>query len=383
MLENTIKVDPGTVFIEGLCDPCKKCIDLPKNNYWTEIVAPGIIYTPDEKPEFESIYSVFGDVSIINTRVIVTPKSNPSVTVNPDPDADKNYEGKRLTGRKVIIEALINLTVTYVGLVPEQSMHTCEGKIPFSAFVVVPNPIKVNGVDRDPLDVDFQVIPCLEDIIVKEFFCRQLHVCPALFLQVIPRECITHQTCDDSTGCVCTQDEIEFKGVCPPERVAKMIPAYDKTKLWTQMFVPEILNIPMQKPDICKILSVVTKLEILKVKVIATPIAAPSNEGLKLTGKKLVVIGMLKQTIAYISSNEDGSVNSAHFDVPFSSYIVLPYDASLNDLYEVEACIEDIYACPLNPRQIFKNVTIFLKANELPCRVGTKDGFVGGTDDEL
>lgn len=123
-------------------------------------------------------------------------------------------------------------------------------------------------------------------------------------------------------------------------------------------------------------------------------------EGTCLTGRKLIVEGVLKQKIVYTAEVEDQSVHSAHFEVPFIAFIIpyakfenidgpetftvydeqldecreilgyqYPADITdvglvpdLNEEFNVTSCIEDIYVKALEPKIVFKNVTVFLKA---------------------
>ena len=120
-------------------------------------------------------------------------------------------------------------------------------------------------------------------------------------------------------------------------------------------------------------------------------------EGTCLSGRKLIIEGVLKQKIVYTAEVATQSVHSAHFDIPFISYII-PYakfegvnyvenvqvydpetngpitingyqqsgtgdiTVDLNEDFNVDKCIEDIFVYALDTRRIFKNVTVFLKA---------------------
>lgn len=120
-------------------------------------------------------------------------------------------------------------------------------------------------------------------------------------------------------------------------------------------------------------------------------------EGTCLSGRKLIIEGTLKQKIVYTAEVDTQSVHSAHYEVPFMAFIIpyakfegltyqknievydpvtngpifingYVYDPSVGitvDLCEefnIEKCIEDVYVYALDPRRIFKNVTVFLKA---------------------
>lgn len=127
-----------------------------------------------------------------------------------------------------------------------------------------------------------------------------------------------------------------------------------------QLSKEEYLKIPCQKPDIEEILSTLVEVEIVNTKIIDTPIMT-SLEGQNLTGKKLIIEGILDQKIEYVALLPEQSVHSAHFRVPFSTFIVLPPDFIEENL-AVEGVIEDVFTEKIDCRTIFKNVTFLVKA---------------------
>ncbi|MCT4508395.1 MAG: DUF3794 domain-containing protein [Tepidibacter sp.] len=170
------------------------------------------------------------------------------------------------------------------------------------------------------------------------------------------------------SSCGCEEDMlIEIKGLCSAEKLENM----DTGTTWTQVFIPEVLCIPEQKPDVEQVASIVARVEIISQRVVKTPIfkledgtILENNEGTKVTGRKLVIEGILRQKIIYTADVKEQSMHSAHFDVPFSAFIILEEDASLVDRYSIQPCIEDIFVCRVSKRQIFKNVTLFIKATK-------------------
>lgn len=126
-----------------------------------------------------------------------------------------NEEGTCLSGRKLIIEGMLNQKVVYTGLVPTQTVHSVCRSIPFSAYIipyasfegltlekgiaVVPNPslpcetITVNGFPYTPgtplvvnLCEEFCVSSCIEDIFVDAIDTRTIFKNVTLFLSAKP-----------------------------------------------------------------------------------------------------------------------------------------------------------------------------------------------------
>lgn len=152
--------------IVGLCDPDVLNLDLTKNPYWTQISIPENLIIPEQKPDIEQIDSVKIQAKILRKKIIVTPKST-----------TENQEGKIVTGRKLIIEGELIQGVTYTADVPEQTLHTAHFIVPFSAFIV----LKADT----PLDKNFEINVCIEDVFIKNICARQIFKNVTLFLQAV------------------------------------------------------------------------------------------------------------------------------------------------------------------------------------------------------
>jgi len=181
----------------------------------------------------------------------------------------------------------------------------------------------------------------------------------------------------------CTGDSclVEVTTPCNPADVTPIISA---NPFWMQQYVTETLTLPIQKPDIEQINSVDVTVEIIRKVVIRTPrsfsnttppVAEPNLEGKLLTGRKLIIEGQLVQKILYTADDPTQPVHSVDFFFPFSSFIVVPEEItitgangvsttvdSINVNFTVNACIEDVTACLVDPRTIFKQVVWLLYA---------------------
>lgn len=205
-------------------------------------------------------------------------------------------------------------------------------------------------------------------------------------------------------SCAC-EFAVNVVGLCDPSTIqfSKSTDVSYKTDYnWTEISIPEILCIPHLKPDIEHIDKVLISAEITSAQLIETPrflqidssttpnvyatdangfnIPLPNSEGTYLTGRKLLVEGILKQKIVYTADVDVQSVHSAHFEIPFSAFMIVypkftnavggrvPVEGAIVDLNEdfcIEACIEDVYIHAIDCRTMFKNVTLFLRARPL------------------
>ena len=185
-------------------------------------------------------------------------------------------------------------------------------------------------------------------------------------------ECSITGKFERPTRCECEQidPQLIINGICPSEQLECFLECGD-IRRWTQIFVPEVLCIPHQKPDIEQLLSVSAVVEIISQHVVRTPgddhMTFTNEECTDLTGKKLIIEGILQQKIVYAAAVEEQSVHSAHFDVPFSAFIVLAPNDPLSRKFKISSCIEDIFVTNITPRKIFKNVTLVIKALPIIC----------------
>ncbi|MGL6104787.1 DUF7507 domain-containing protein, partial [Romboutsia sp.] len=133
-----------------------------------------------------------------------------------------------------------------------------------------------------------------------------------------------------------------------------------------QISIEEKLQIPPQKPCIESINDVKGEIEILNCHIIQTQ-EATSREGQHLTGYKLVVHGRLKQVVEYTANEPTQPVHSAHFNTPFSNFIMLPEDYIIGSKVDVEGIVEDIYSNVIDERCFFSNATVIITAKILCC----------------
>lgn len=140
---------------------------------------------------------------------------------------------------------------------------------------------------------------------------------------------------------------------------------------WTQISIPEVFTLPVQKPNIESIEKVFENVRIISKRIVNTPDSGgvQNAEGTMLTGRKLIVEGLLQQKIIYTADEPTQPVHSAEFCFPFSAFIVV--DSATDDPNEfcVDVCVEDVFVKIMDPRTIFKNVTLLLNARPIaaPC----------------
>ncbi|MBN8210518.1 DUF3794 domain-containing protein [Bacillus sp. NTK071] len=154
------------IMVSGLCDVDAFDLTGP-GKYWTQLSVQETLILPEQKYDIEQLNSINIAVRIVRQKVIETPNS----------DGVPNQEGKLVTGRKLIVEGELCQTISYTADVDEQSVHSAQFAVPFSAFIVI-------GEDT-PLTQNFQVNSCVEDVFVEDFTDRTIFKNVTLLLQAV------------------------------------------------------------------------------------------------------------------------------------------------------------------------------------------------------
>ncbi|MEG0013667.1 MAG: DUF3794 domain-containing protein [Cellulosilyticaceae bacterium] len=133
-----------------------------------------------------------------------------------------------------------------------------------------------------------------------------------------------------------------------------------------QFSIESYLTIVDKKPCIETINTLTGSIDILNFHLIETP-KITSEEGQKLTGYKLIIRGALQLVIEYTALEEQQSVHSAQYAVPFSTFIVLPACYEVGSRLEIEGVVEDIFYKGLDIRNFFANTSVLINAKILGC----------------
>lgn len=133
-------------------------------------------------------------------------------------------------------------------------------------------------------------------------------------------------------------------------------------QLSTEMY----LGIPAVKPDIEAINLVTGTINITNCHVITTS-TGTSTEGQTLTGYKLILRGSLEIVVEYTALDTEQSVHSAHYTIPFTTFIILPSTYVLGSKLDPTGLIEDIYYKQVDTRTFFVNVTELINVKIVSC----------------
>ena len=126
-----------------------------------------------------------------------------------------------------------------------------------------------------------------------------------------------------------------------------------------QLQIQKNISIPAHLPEVGQILSVTVRAEIKETQIITTPISK-SNEGQALSGKKILVRGILFYKLEYVMGKEDQPLYSIEFKELFSDDIVIDHNTDCITPVIVTPYIEDADIRQISKRNIFISVILLI-----------------------
>lgn len=371
----------------GLCDPKRIIIDGSDRTVlnWNEISVPEILCVPEAKPDIENLDQIYANAELTSVKLIETPFSY-----------EKLYVLAPLalvTQVQTIVDqitTLIGATGTIAALFTPTT-----GVIPLllTAFPLVTEPSYVtdaiNAVDVAVFNLTEYISNLvLTGQVLSSYLCTTLKDLTALLEALVKA---LQGVVDALTTFV-----LSLISLTDPA-FAAIATALDNVGIAVDLILATIDTI------VASIASLITSIG-----PVAYITTSQNEEGTCLSGRKLIVQGFLNQKVVYTGDVDIQSVHSAHYSIPFSVFIVVypkfenldyqpnvvvnildengdPIQKTISgiavncdnqdielvpDLCEefcVEAYIEDIFATALDPRTIFKNVTLFFLAKPSLC----------------
>lgn len=372
----------------GLCDPKRIIIDGSDRTVlnWNEISVPEILCVPEAKPDIENLDQIYANAELTSVKLIETPFSY-----------EKLYVLAPLalvTQVQTIVDqitTLIGATGTIAALFTPTT-----GVIPLllTAFPLVTEPSYVtdaiNALDAAVFNLTEYISNLvLTGQVLSSYLCTTLKDLTALLEALVKA---LQGVVDALTTFV-----LSLISLTDPA-FAAIATALDNVGIAVNLILATIDTI------VASIASLITSIG-----PVAYITTSQNEEGTCLSGRKLIVQGFLNQKVVYTGDVDIQSVHSAHYSIPFSVFIVVypkfenldyqpnvvvnildengdPIQKTISgiavnydnqdielvpDLCEefcVEAYIEDIFATALDPRTIFKNVTLFFLAKPSLCQ---------------
>lgn len=339
---------------------------------WNELSIPEIVPVPDAKPDIEQLDQVYVDACVNSAKLIETPY------------AYKTYE--RLATELEITTAVsaVNLAGA-VDITPIIDAVNAILSIPLLPAIpqVAALQAALTGVTTaatsltDAVTEALNVLagPCVPATIVVELMNTVNAAVEILRLALNALIAAANALANAVAA-------IPVVGPAVAAAVTALLALVDTA-------IQELLNAVTALLDVVTLIGTTTYFTLI-----------PNEEGTCLSGRKLIVQGVLKQKVVYTALVDTQSVHSMHNEIPFTAYIIpyakfqgLEYQENITviadpngdpcdtitingyaydpenppvvDLCEefcVNGYIEDIFAYAMDCRTIFKNVTLFLLA---------------------
>ncbi|MBW4829548.1 MAG: hypothetical protein KZY61_01850 [Clostridiaceae bacterium] len=134
---------------------------------------------------------------------------------------------------------------------------------------------------------------------------------------------------------------------------------YKYNKVFKQFCTQGILDLPLIKPDIQRILNVVTEIKIVD-KLMVDTITGKSNEGQMLLGKKIIINGIISYRIEYETNDFNKSICIMEFNTNFSNYIIMKNEQYDPLKLKIMPYLQHIVIYKVNKRKIFYGGIILL-----------------------
>lgn len=338
---------------------------------WTELSIPEILPVPDAKPDIEQLDQVYVDVKINGARLIETPY------------AYKTYE--RLATPLEIAAATAAIGEAVVDITPITDA--------------------VNAILGIPL------LPAIPQVAALQAALAGLIAASDHLTAVITNaNTLLAAACVPAALVVTVLNEVEAAVKLLQTALNALIAA-------ANALAAAVAAIPVVGPAVAAAVALLLTAVDVVVQALLGAVTAilgavtlvgntsylaliPNEEGTYLTGRKLIVEGVLRQKVVYTGLVPTQSVHSVHNEIPFTAYIIpyarfegLTYEENVTviadpdgdpcdtttingfaynpanppvvDLCEefcVNGYVEDIFANALDCRTVFKNVTLFLLA---------------------
>ncbi|WP_053956603.1 hypothetical protein [Inediibacterium massiliense] len=141
--------------------------------------------------------------------------------------------------------------------------------------------------------------------------------------------------------------------------------------IFSQVSIPESVTIPEQKPNMEQLVSILETVDVVSTKIVDTG-EGTSEEGQILLGKKLIIEVLVKQKVTYVADEPTQSVHAAHFEKPYSIFVVVPdtigttpiEDLLVQEKLVIKPYVEDICGVMLDERHVFKCTALFVNVQQ-------------------
>ncbi|MCL6478010.1 MAG: DUF3794 domain-containing protein [Peptococcaceae bacterium] len=253
------------------------------------------------------------------------PEEKPPVEKILDTDVKVEIVGTKVLRNKVIVDGTATVSVLYVGMLPDQPVHSLQRTFNFSEFVEVPG-----AMQEMEVRVDVAVESVDIDILTGK--CDRLRADIVLKLTANVVEPRKVKVITDVTSC--PHVEANFTDL----RIDSLV-----GENTSQVIIKDTFETPDPKPDVAKILdTMVDKVTVTEKKILRD---------------KVIVSGKVDVQIVYVAAQENQAVHAMHRFLPFRTFVEVMGAREDQDV-EVKTNVEFITA---TAKGCFITVEVVLK----------------------
>ncbi|MFZ5646203.1 MAG: SPOCS domain-containing protein [Bacillota bacterium] len=262
-VSDVMDIDVVTQCPEGCtCETEEVTVDQLVGSNRRQVMISDEFDVPEQKPPVEKVLDADVKVEITNTKVL------------------KN---------KVIVDGTATVTVTYVGALPDQPVHSLHRTFKFSDFVDVPGA-------QQGMDVNFDIRVESVDVDTANAKCDRLRVDMVLGLTANVVEPETIRVITELSNC---------PNVSPTFTELRVDSLIGENT--SQLVLKDTFETPDPKPDVEKILdTTVDKVTVTETKILKD---------------KVIVSGKVDVQIVYVAAEPDQSVHAMHRTLPFRTFV--------------------------------------------------------------
>lgn len=361
----------------GLCDVSIITIngaDRTQLN-WNEVSVPEILPVPAPKPDIEYLDQVFVNGKINCAKLIETPFAYEEYDILATTSVVDALIAELQLLQAVSITAITDALALVLGL---PGLNLVPGVGPLIDAINVASAALQDAFTAMGTAIDTALVELQADCLVQASLSIILQpIILAVELLIIALDALS----------AAVLALLNFVLAANPALGALLQPLVDALDLAVQFVLDEV-NVLLAA--ITTILGEITFTQVL--------VLTPNEEGTYLTGRKIVIDGTLEQKVVYTGLVDRQSVHSFCNNMPFTAYIIpyanfvdmeyvedvevlvdpvtcetatvsgfyrdpaIPLQVDVCEEFNVQLCIEDIFAHALDSRTVFKNITVFLRA---------------------
>ncbi|MDP2856426.1 MAG: DUF3794 domain-containing protein [Bacillota bacterium] len=302
-------------------------------NVVTDVTGVAGIVVTKETIRAENVLGEATNQLVLRELLVIPPEKPPAASVI-DFSASAKVDEIEVITDKVIVSGTVTVRVIYEAAVPTQQVHVAHFTIGFEGFVDIPGAREDMTVTAQ-VDVEFATF----DIATpgREI---QANIVLKITAKVVQTRSI--QVVTDVTGSTLIQVRKELVRI--QEVLAERI---------EQSVIRQVVTVPEVKPNVATVLE-------------AT--ATVSIEETTVVPGKVIVQGVIRLRVMYEAANVTQTVNVAHFEIPFTDFVVLP-EALPGMTVTVTAKVEFVSVEVVAPgRQLTAQIVLALTARLVKTR---------------